>query len=34
VYRAQLGAGELRVSDGRGLAHVGGHSAEVFLRVN
>ncbi len=33
VYRAELGAGELKVSGGRGVAHVGGHAAEVFLRV-
>ncbi len=32
VYQAQLGTGELRVSDGRGTARVGGHSAEIYLR--
>ncbi len=33
VYAGQLWGGELKVSDGLGTAHLAGHSAEVFLRV-
>jgi len=32
VYEAQMGTAELRVSDGRGTARVGGHSVEIYIR--